>query len=84
VIPGRVAQVLDDLHDLRLDGGIAGHVSEPGGRALAVDDPRLRFRKGACAAQSCCMPARGADEHVHQAADQEQRKQPEQRWHQRG
>src|SRR5580700_3138276 len=39
--PARVAQVVDDLADLGLDLGIAGHIGEPGSGALGVDDPRL-------------------------------------------
>ena len=87
VIPRRVAQVLDDLHDLGLHRGIAGHVSEPGGRAFVIDDPRLRLRQGACPAQpaqASSVPARGADQHVQQSADQEQGQQAEQHRQQRG
>ena len=41
VVAAGVAQVVDDLADLGLDRGIAGHVGEPGDRPLGVDDPRL-------------------------------------------
>src|SRR2546430_17281447 len=43
VVAAGVAQVVNDLADFRLDRGVAGHVGEPGGRPLGIDDPRLRL-----------------------------------------
>jgi hypothetical protein len=82
VVAAGVAQVVDDLADLGFDRGVAGHVGEPGGRPLGVDDPRLRLGQPAEAAQPAHaggVPAGAADADVEQAADQQQRQQPDQR-----
>ena len=88
VIAAGIAQVVDDLADLGLHRGIAGHVGEPGGRPLAVDDPRLGLGQAGQAAQAAAqaagLPAGAADDEIDQAADQQQRQQPGQHRQQRG
>ena len=88
VVEARVAQVVDDLADLGLDRGVAGHVGEPGGRPLGVDDSRLRLGQAAQPAQTTDaprrLPADAADDEIEHAADQQQRQQADQHRQQRG
>ena len=84
VVAAGVAEIVDDLTDLRLHRGVAGDVGEPGGRPFGVDDPRLRLGQ---AAQPAKAAAGGqgdlADAEIEQAAEQQQRQQPDQHRQQR-
>ena len=80
----RIAQVVHDLADLGLDRGIPGHVGEPGGRPLGVDDPRPGLGQAGQVAQAAALPAGAADNEIEQAAEQQQRQQPGQHRQQRG
>jgi len=84
VVTAGVAQVIDDLADLGFHRGVAGHVGEPGGRPLGVDDPSLRPVHPAQPAKAGGLPPGAAERGIRQAADQQQRQQPGQRRQQRG
>ena len=84
MVTAGVAQVVDDLTDLGLDRGVAGHVGEPRGRALGVDDPGPGLGQAGLAQPAEARPAGVADAEVEQAADQQQRQQPDQHRQQRG
>ena len=86
VVAAGVAQIVDDLADLRLHRGVAGHVGEPGGRPFGVDDPRLRLGQAAQPAEAAAGTTGGTFRMpiIEQAAEQQQRQQPDQHRQQRG
>ena len=83
VVAGGVAQIVHDLADLRLHRGVAGHVGEPGGRPLGVDDPRVHPGQAAQTAAARRLPAGSVNDEIEHAADQQQRQQPDQHRRQR-